>query len=233
MSTHFVCPLSALSAVLLSSMVHVSRALAVDTNATNDAEANYARTISQRAEKMVSPLEIQDSAKSNRVHALIVQQYRDLRKIHDARDEKIKAMKSQTNASKDAVAAAIKSVQEEAQAKLQPLHSGFVKKLSADLSSEQVDKVKDGMTYSVLPLTYGVYLKMYPGLTDEQKRKVNEWLIEAREIAMDGGTSDEKHAIFGKYKGKINNYLSAAGYDAKQAEQNLRKAGKTSPEPTK
>ena len=38
---------------------------------------------------------------------------------------------------------------------------------------------------------------------------------------MDAGTSEEKHAIFGKYKGRINNYLSKAGYDMKQAEKNL------------
>jgi hypothetical protein len=50
------------------------------------------------------------------------------------------------------------------------------------------------------------------------------WLVEAREIAMDGSTSDEKHAMFGKYKGKINNYLSKAGYDAKKGKQNLKKA---------
>lgn len=30
---------------------------------------------------------------------------------------------------------------------------------------------------------------------------------------MDAGTSKEKHAWFGKYKGRINNYLSAQGYD--------------------
>ena len=40
---------------------------------------------------------------------------------------------------------------------------------------------------------------------------------------MDGSTSDEKHAVFGKYKGRINNYLSKAGYDAKKGEQNLKK----------
>ena len=38
---------------------------------------------------------------------------------------------------------------------------------------------------------------------------------------MDAGSSEEKHAMFGKYKGRINNYLSAAGYDMKQAEKDL------------
>jgi hypothetical protein len=38
---------------------------------------------------------------------------------------------------------------------------------------------------------------------------------------MDGGSSEEKHALFGKYKGRINNYLSAQGFDLKAAENEL------------
>jgi len=30
---------------------------------------------------------------------------------------------------------------------------------------------------------------------------------------MDGESSEKKHWWFGKYKGRINNYLSAQGYD--------------------
>jgi hypothetical protein len=95
-----------------------------------------------------------------------------------------------------------------------------------------VDQVKDGLTYGVLPLTYGVYLKMYPDLTEEQKVQIKTWLVEARELAMDGGSAQEKHAVFGKYKGRINNYLSRAGYDAKAAERNLRAAEAKTTNPT-
>jgi Spy/CpxP family protein refolding chaperone len=58
---------------------------------------------------------------------------------------------------------------------------------------------------------------MIPTLTEAQKAKIYEWLKEAREVAMDAGSSDQKHAVFGKYKGRINNYLSAEGYDLKKA----------------
>ena len=57
---------------------------------------------------------------------------------------------------------------------------------------------------------------MLPNLTPEQKTKIYEWLKEARELAMDEGSSNKKHAMFGKYKGRINNYLSAQGYDMKK-----------------
>ena len=38
---------------------------------------------------------------------------------------------------------------------------------------------------------------------------------------MDAGSSDEKHGWFGKYKGRINNRLSADGIDLKKAERDL------------
>jgi hypothetical protein len=64
---------------------------------------------------------------------------------------------------------------------------------------------------------------MIPTLSDEQKSKIRTWLTEARELAMDGGSSEEKHAVFGKYKGRINNYLSKeGGYDLKKEENAWR-----------
>ena len=72
------------------------------------------------------------------------------------------------------------------------------------------------MTYNVLPITYKAYQEEILTLTDEQKKQILVWLTEAREHAMDAESSDKKHAWFGKYKGRINNYLSAAGYDLKK-----------------
>ena len=75
------------------------------------------------------------------------------------------------------------------------------------------------MTYNVVQVTYNSYLDMLPQLTEQQKTTIMAYLVEAREIAMDAGSSREKHSWFGKYKGRINNYLSAQGYDLKKASQ--------------
>lgn len=101
------------------------------------------------------------------------------------------------------------------------LHRRYVARLAAELSPQQVDQVKDGMTYGVVPATYRRYLDLFPDLTDEQKSTILANLIEAREYAMDAGSSEEKHGWFRKYKGRINNFLSAASYDMKQAERDL------------
>ena len=96
------------------------------------------------------------------------------------------------------------------------MHQFYLQQLHAVLTPAQVEQVKDGMTYKVFPNTYAAYLDMIQQLTAVQKAKIYDWLKEAREEAMDAESSDKKHAVFGKYKGRINNYLSAEGYDLKK-----------------
>jgi hypothetical protein len=69
------------------------------------------------------------------------------------------------------------------------------------------------MTYDVVNVTYKAQCDMIPTLTEEEKAQILAWLKEARELAIDAESSKKKHEMFGKYKGRINNYLSARGYD--------------------
>jgi hypothetical protein len=194
------------------------RAASAASNGEEDTA--YTRTITERADKIVAPLGIEDAAKLTRVRDLIVNQYRSLSAIHAARDAKIaEAAKAPGDA---LVAEAWRNVaRQEADLKLFPLHRQFVSKLEAELTPEQVNQVKDGLTYGVVPITFKRYCELLPELTVEQRAEVLANLLEAREYAMDAGSSDEKHAWFGKYKGRINNFISAAGFNMKQAEQDL------------
>lgn len=175
----------------------------------------------QRAEKIVAALRLDDAAKTARVRDLVAQQYAALRPIHQHRDAGLKlakeaADKAQANARRAEVLAKNEQL-------LADLHAKFLAALAQELTPAQIDQIKDGMTYGVLPLTFRVYQEMLPNLTAEQKAQILAWLTEAREHAMDGSTSEEKHAWFGKYKGRINNYLAKAGYNLKEAEKNLKK----------
>ncbi len=91
------------------------------------------------------------------------------------------------------------------------LHQQFLSKLAENLTPEQVEQVKDKMTYGKVQFTYAGYLAAYPDLPQANRDRILELLKEAREDAMDGGSAAEKTAIFQKYKGKINNYLSKQG----------------------
>lgn len=183
---------------------------------SEEKDVAYTKTITERADKIVSPLGINDPLKAVKLRDIIVQQYRNLNEIYTERDKKLKAAKELKATNKTLAEKQIMDAEIEVNARLYNLHFDYISKLMLYLTPEQLEQVKDAMTYSVLPITYKGYLDMVPGLTDEQKLQIKVWLIEAREHAMDAGSSDEKHGWFGKYKGRINNYLSKAGYDMKK-----------------
>lgn len=176
----------------------------------------YIKTITDRSVKIVNSLSIKDSIVYNKVVAQLVAQYSALNKIQEENKALTVAIKQSTTVA-DSTAARLKDAEEKKNADLKVLHQSFISGLKQWLNPEQVDLVKDGMTYRVFPITYAAYQDMIPTLTEAQKVKIYEWLKEARELAMDAESSDKKHAVFGKYKGRINNYLSAEGYDLKKA----------------
>jgi hypothetical protein len=178
-----------------------SATFAVGTNSTPEqTEANYTKAIEGRTADILKILDLSDTNKIAHVHDLIIAQYRALNAWHDANDAKLKAAKADTNA----VA--------QIQLSLKAIHDQFLSKLAENLTPEQVDAVKDKMTYGKVQFTFKGYMVEYPNLPEAQQQKVLELLKEARELAMDGGSSEEKTAIFNKYKGKIHNYLSKEGF---------------------
>ena len=178
----------------------------------------YTRVITERAAKIVTTLGLSDSLAALRVREIIANQYRALNTIYTDRDTKLKTLKNQQPApEKSTVDSAKKDIEKDVDVRLQQLHGGYLARLGKELTPQQVDKVKDGMTYSVLEVTYRAYQEMLPALTEQQKARILADLTEAREHAMDAESSEKKHAWFGKYKGRINNYLSAQGIDMKKA----------------
>jgi hypothetical protein len=154
---------------------------------------NYIKVLTERSQKIVNTLELGDTAACNRVTDILVNQYKSLGLIHDGSD-----------------------AEDTKKLKLYNLHCEFIGKLTSELTPEQVVKVKDGMTFGVVKVTYDSYCDMIPSLKPEEKRQLMAWLIEAREHAMSAASSNKKHEWFGKYKGRFNNYLSQRGYDIQQ-----------------
>ena len=186
-----------------------------DGTAISDEEAAYREVIAGRAKKIVDPLQIADAAVAERVRESVADFYFGLRDIHDGRDAAFEKAKSSGGD--------VEAIRRDAQIEQFRLHRNFVSRLSVVLSPEQVEGVKNGLTYGVVPATYAQYLRLLPEMKPEEKAAIKAWLVEAREYAMDCGSSGEKHGMFRKYKGKIGNYLSKAGYDLKEAEGRLTK----------
>jgi hypothetical protein len=177
------------------------------------ADPEYIKVTNERAAKIVEKLALNDKQKETAVSNIIALQFRDLSKIHDGRDTEIKKVKEDSSLAKEKQNEKIDKLKANADKSIDKLHKSYLKKLGTQLNTAKITEVKDGMTYGVLPITVTAYNDMIPTLTEAQKKYIYDALVEARELAMDGGSSKEKHAWFGKYKGRINNYLSKEGYD--------------------
>lgn len=201
-------------ALLLFILITVTNTFAQQQSASE--RETYVKVITERAGKITATLDINDSKKAENVTAIIRDQYSNLNDIYAARDAKYKSIKDANKENKTLQDTLLAQEQRVVESALAKLHQKYLKNLAKQLNTVQIEKVKDGMTYGVLPLTYRAYQEQLLNLTADQKSQILIWLTEAREKAMDAESSDKKHAMFGKYKGRINNFLSAQGYDLKK-----------------
>ena len=162
---------------------------------TEGQDPQYVETIKGRAQKIVDGLQLTDAQKAENVRNIIANRYFLLNDIHAKYD---------------------KNQQDARDAELYKHHFELASALALYLNEEQIDAVKDGMTYGRLKRDYQAQLEMIPTLTDEEKAQILIWLKEAREYAMDAADSKGKHFWFDKYRGRTNNWLSARGYDLKK-----------------
>lgn len=184
---------------------------AVDLNKENR-DPKYVESIVNRSQKIVDKLGLTDVKAAEDVCNIIANRYFELNDIYEIRDAKVKNVK-ESGLTGDAKNAALKAAENEKDAALYRSHFAFPASLSLFLNEEQIEAVKDGMTYGVVKVTYEATLDMIPSLKEEEKVQIYAWLVEAREFAMDAENSNKKHAAFGKYKGRINNYLAKRGYN--------------------
>jgi hypothetical protein len=173
-------------------------------------EAVYTANINKRADNVLTLLQLQDEAKAQRVKDAIMAQYRSLRARDEAMDTMFQSLSKNAPGIETNRAAILKVLSKQ-------LHEQFLARLAADLTPEQIDVVKDRMTYNRLKMSYDMYLAMLPKLTDAEKGKILATLKVAREEAMDGGTADEKAQIFERYKTEVNAMLQASGHDVAKA----------------
>ncbi|SHE73612.1 DUF3826 domain-containing protein [Dysgonomonas macrotermitis] len=214
----------------MKSLLSIIAGFFICMSAFSQNDAEYTKVLTGRADKIVKTLGITDSEKYNRVIETLVNQYKALGEINDGYDNNIKAAKGKI-ADKAKLEEASQALSNEKMTQLYNAQCAFLGNLSADLTNEQIDQVKDGMTYGVLMVTYKSYCDMVPSLKDFEKRQLYAWLVEAREHAMSASSSKDKHGWFGKYKGRINNYLSKQGYDIQKEraawEERVKAAGGT------
>ncbi|MDD2298098.1 MAG: DUF3826 domain-containing protein [Fermentimonas sp.] len=177
-------------------------------------EKQYLEVLKNRSEKILDQyVELDEGETRDKVIDLMVKQYWDLNKVHDGNSSKIKELKNK-GLSGDKLDKKRSKLEKNADKKLLNLQKKYLRNLSKLIDSQQIDGIKDGMTLGAMNHNYRGFTEMIPSLTAEEKEYIKNQLLEARDIAMNKGSSEAKQAIFRQYKGKINNYLSGErGYD--------------------
>lgn len=199
-----------LCAALLSLLTLTASAqVALNTEGQDSA---YVESILKRSQKIVDGLQLADAQKAENVRNIIANRYFLLNDIHDACAKKKQYAKDSIQG-KGHRQRIIESAERRRDAELYKHHFELQSALAFYLTDEQIDAVKDGMTFGRLRRDYQATQDMIPSLTDEEKLQVLIWLKEAREFAMDAADSKGKHFWFDKYRGRTNNWLSARGYD--------------------
>ena len=185
--------------VLLLSLTANAQLVPLDCDGRDSA---YVENIKGRAQKIVDGLQLTDQKKARTVRNIIANRYFLLNDIHSKYD---------------------KNQQDALQAELYRHHFELASALAVYLNDEQIEAVKDGMTFGRLKRDYQATQDMIPSLSDYEKQQVLIWLKEAREYAMDAADSKGKHFWFDKYRGRTNNWLSSRGYDLKKERDNWMK----------
>jgi len=157
-------------------------------------DSAYVENIVNRSQKIVDGLQLDDKKTARNVRNIIANRYFLLNDIHEAN----------------------KDNHDKRDAELYKHHFELASALALYLNDEQIDAVKDGMTFGRLKRDYQATQDMIPSLSDFEKQQILIWLKEAREFAMDAADSKGKHFWFDKYRGRTNNWLSSRGYDLKK-----------------
>lgn len=183
----------------------------------------YEQVIAGRADKIVATLTVASDEAAGQVRETLLDFYRSVNAWHEAHGARRKELARDAGEDAKAELAGL-------EAELAAIRTSFDRRVKELLPAGEVVKVKDGLTYGVVQVTERAYHDMLLELTPEQKARIHAWLDEARDLAISEGSSEAKHGVFGRFKGKINNYLSEQGYDLKQAERDWQARRKAAAE---
>ena len=179
---------------------------------TRNYSAEIVTEAKQKATEVTKKLTLINDSIHENILIVITNRYLELREIHQKYDERNKIIE-ETNLTKEAKEQELERSYYQYNSDLYRSRFGYVSWLSFYLDDSQIEIIKDAMTYNMLHIRYNDFLTLLPNMTDADKNRVYNWLVEAREFSMDFETPRKMRQMFTKYRGRINNYLSYRGYD--------------------
>lgn len=208
----------AIIALLIATGASAGTLSAAETPAAAPAAVDAAlqKRVDAKAAKLVDALRLEDAAKATRAKAILGAWCITLANWHSAHDAELNDLWKQWSAARavvpkdefpgEVVATKIDAVY----AGLKPEYQAFLEKLSAELTPEQVDAIKEAWSRSPgMARTYNAYLEIAPDLTEEQKKVIHDRMLRAREDAMLTDADKEIVNIYKRHKVKVEQYIGA------------------------
>lgn len=204
--------ITTLAVLLLLSAGALVRLAAADAGPAVD-EAMRKR-VDQKVTRLIDTAKVTDADKVAKVKAIGAEWFTTLFAWHKANDAQLNALWTQWSQARAAVPKdefpgeliAVKI--EEAYASLKPAYDDYIKRLSAELTPEQVDAVKEAWSRSPGRMrTYNSYLEIAPDLSEKDKEVIMARMNLAREAAMLTDADREIVNIFKRHKVKVEQYI--------------------------
>ncbi len=208
-----------LLALALLTVGSTPRLLAADASTPASSSALDEATrkkVDQKVSRLLDTAKVTDADKVAKVKAIGAEWFTTLFTWHKAHDAEINALWSQWNKAravvpKDEFPGEIIATQIEAvYASLQPAYASYIQRLSAELTPEQIDAIKEAWSRSPgMKRTYNSYLEIAPDLTDKDKEVILARMHLAREAAMLTDADKEIVSIFKRHKVKVEQYIGS------------------------
>lgn len=183
----------------------------------------------KRANEVVKFMALDTLNKSRNlsVQNLVAFQYQKIVALNAERNAQLKKLKDSSGVTEEAYKKADNETWLVMKTSLEKQRDAYFEKMKQFLDAPQIEKLRNAMTNDGLNKEYDHFLALLPGLKNDQKKKVYDYLTEARDNAVNVLSSREINQWFAKFRGRANNYLAAQGYNLRKATEELEaKTGK-------
>jgi hypothetical protein len=180
------------------------------------ADAAMQKRIDQKVSRLLATAQVTAPDQAARVKAIAAGWFASLFTWHQANDAQLNALWTQWSQAravvpKDEFPGEIVATRiEETYASLRPVYDDYIRRLSAELTPEQIDAIKEAWSRSPgMMRTYNSYLEIAPDLTEKDKEVIKARMHLAREAAMLTDADREIVNIFKRHKVKVEQYIGA------------------------
>ena len=172
------------------------------------------KKIEQKAGRIVEALKLDDPDKAAKVKAIAGEWLGVMLKWHAEHDAELARLWGEWNKARAVVpkdefpGEVIAHQIDDVYASLKPAYEDYIKRLSAELTEEQVDAIKESWSRSPgMMRTYNAYLEIVPDLAAKDKEVIKARMMMAREAAMLSDSDKEIVAIYKRHKVKVEQYV--------------------------